>query len=299
MDEMKRCPKCGQLVKSAALKCRYCDYWFDTVVPNVNNSQQQAEDARRRQEEDARRRQEEDARRRQEEDARRRQEEEFRRQREEDLRNRQDSNSMSYGVGQPKITVMEVISEGLQIGLKNFFSLFLASILYVLTIWIPYINVGTTIAMQTLPIELSKNTQSMISPTFLFGAKYRQYMGEYFTLIGLMFMSLFPAFLFGIIPGIIINLGWSLALYLMIDKEVSPTESLVMSNKMTYGYKWTIFFVYLLLSVLMMVAVFLVAFLFGLAKLDLLGQLFSLLVMVLWMVAKIGCDTVIYRNLSK
>ena len=34
MDQMKICPKCGQVVKSEALKCRYCGYWFNTVTGN-------------------------------------------------------------------------------------------------------------------------------------------------------------------------------------------------------------------------------------------------------------------------
>ena len=29
MDDMKKCPKCGQMVKSVAKKCRYCGYWFE------------------------------------------------------------------------------------------------------------------------------------------------------------------------------------------------------------------------------------------------------------------------------
>lgn len=55
---------------------------------------------------------------------------------------------------QRKITVSSVLSEGIGLGLKNAPSLLGAVILWLLTIWIPYINVGTTIAIQTIPIEL-------------------------------------------------------------------------------------------------------------------------------------------------
>lgn len=41
-----------------------------------------------------------------------------------------------------------------------------ATVLWLLTIWIPYLNVGTTIAMATIPIELSKG--KVISPLFIF-----------------------------------------------------------------------------------------------------------------------------------
>ena len=46
-----------------------------------------------------------------------------------------------------KLEIIPTIVDGVQIGLKNFPSLVIASILYVLTLWVPYINVGTTIAM--------------------------------------------------------------------------------------------------------------------------------------------------------
>lgn len=114
-----------------------------------------------------------------------------------------------------------------------------ATILWLLTIWIPYLNVGTTIAMTTIPIELSKGR--VISPLFIFDGKYRKFMGEYFTLIGLMYLAIIPALFFMIVPGIIISIGWSLAIYILLDKGVAPGEAMIQSNKATYGYKWTIF----------------------------------------------------------
>ena len=66
-------------------------------------------------------------------------------------------------------------------------------------------------------------------------------MGEYFTLIGLMYLAIIPALFFMIIPGIIISIGWSLAIYILLDKGVAPGEAMIRSNKATYGYKWTIF----------------------------------------------------------
>ena len=92
---------------------------------------------------------------------------------------------------QKKIIVMGVLSEGISLGIKNAVSLLVATVLWIVTIWIPYLNVGTTIAMTTIPIELSKG--KVISPVFIFDSKYRKYMGEYFTLIGLMAMAVIPA----------------------------------------------------------------------------------------------------------
>lgn len=136
---------------------------------------------------------------------------------------------------QKKITVTGVLSEGIGLGIKNAVSMLGATVLWLLTIWIPYLNVGTTIAMATIPIELSKG--KVISPLFIFDGKYRKFMGEYFTLIGLMYLAIIPALFFMIVPGIIISIGWSLAIYILLDKGVAPGEAMIQSNKATYGYQ--------------------------------------------------------------
>lgn len=188
-----------------------------------------------------------------------------------------------------KITVLGVIQEGIGIGLKNAISLIGAVILWLLTIWIPYINVGTTIAICSIPVALSKG--GIISPLFIFDGKYRQYMGEFFTLIGLMLLSLIPAFLFLVIPAYIIAIGWSLAIYILLDKGVAPGEALVQSNKATNGYKWTIFGVSLIIAL----AYFILSWLFG--KLGFIGSILTFILLIVYQVLVIGCNTVIYRNL--
>lgn len=189
-----------------------------------------------------------------------------------------------------KITVTGVLSEGVGIGLKNVVSLIVATLLWLVTIWIPYLNVGTTIAMTVIPVELSKG--KVISPTFIFDGKYRQYMGEYFTLIGLMSMSIIPALFFMVVPGLIIALGWSLAFYLLLDKGLAPGEALVQSNKATYGYKWTIFGV----NFIIMLAFYILSFVFAL--IPFIGALLMLVAMLAIVVVSLGCSAVIYRNLT-
>jgi len=146
-----------------------------------------------------------------------------------------------------KLMILDIVKNGVSIGLKNFFSILGAVILYLLTLWIPYINVGTTIAMASLPIELSKG--NIMSPLAIFDAKYRRYLGEYFILQGLILMALIPALVFMVIPAIVLGISWSLAIYLLIDKKLNPTQALTASNKHTYGYKWTIFFGNLILVI--------------------------------------------------
>ena len=191
---------------------------------------------------------------------------------------------------QPKITLSGVLSEGIAIGIKNLASLIVASLLWLVTILIPYLNVGTTIAMSTIPIELSKG--KVISPLFIFDAKYRKYMGEYFTLKGMMWMAIFPASLFVIVPGMIISLGWSLALFILLDRGVAPGEAMIRSNKATYGYKWTIFGVGFVLNVLFVILALI------LLQIPHIGVLLVFILIIVLMVARLGCNSVIYRNLA-
>ena len=190
-----------------------------------------------------------------------------------------------------KITFVGVLQEGTGIGLKNALSIIVAAILWILTIWIPYINVGTTIAMYAIPIELSKGR--VISPLFIFDAKYRQFMGEFFMLIGLMLIAIIPALFFMIIPGIIISISWSLSVYMLIDKQISPTQALIQSNKATNGYKWIIFGVIFVL----MAAFYVLVFLFSLMG-EAVEKIFSVILWLVYMVVMLGCNTVIYRNLT-
>lgn len=186
---------------------------------------------------------------------------------------------------------MGVLTEGFGIGLKNAASLLGAVVLWILTIWIPYINVGTTIAMSTIPIALSSG--KVISPTFIFDAKYRKYMGEYFSLVGLMLIAILPAYMFMIVPAIIISIGWSLAIYILLDKGVSPSAAMMMSNKATYGYKWTIFGV----SFILAVGIGILSFVFGL--IPILGAILTFVLFLVFLVVQLGCSAVIYRNLVK
>ncbi len=190
-----------------------------------------------------------------------------------------------------KITFAGVLSEGIGIGLKNAPSLLGAVVLWILTIWIPYLNVGTTIAICSIPIALSEG--KVISPLFIFDKKYRSIMGEYFMLVGLMAMAIIPAMLFMFFPAIVISISWCLAVYILIDKQVSPTEAIVASNKATMGYKWTIFGVIAVLGIGSAIVSGIVG------MIPFIGPVLSICVTIVVMVAILGCDSVIYRKLVK
>ncbi len=189
-----------------------------------------------------------------------------------------------------KLDIKEVLTEGVGIGIKNIVSLVLATILYVVTVWIPYLNVGTTIAMMSIPVELSKG--NIINPLFIFDAKFRKNMGEFFILVGLQAMAMVPAFLMGIIPGIVLSYAWALAIYLFIDKDLHALDALRKSNELTYGNKWRMFFISLILAI----ALGIVTGILGI--IPHVGAILNVIVMILYYPIQLGCNAVIYKQLT-
>lgn len=150
------------------------------------------------------------------------------------------------------VSVSRAIGDTYSIALKNIPSIFGAAILWAITIWVPYINVGTSIALfYGLPLELSRGR--VINPLSIFDGKYRKFMGEFFACLGLMYISIIPALFFMVVPAIIISIGWMFAVLLLVDRGLSPAQALTESTKYTYGYKWTIFFAQLLVSLILLV----------------------------------------------
>ena len=194
-----------------------------------------------------------------------------------------------------KLSVSSVIQEGFAVGLKNVLSLIGASILWILTIWIPYINVGTTIAMCSIPVALSKG--KVLSPTFIFGSQYRKQMGDFLILEGLSSLAIFFAFCFLIIPAYVLTYSWSQAVYLLLDKEMNATEALSQSNKLTYGHKWTLFGIDILIALIVILAFCIFG---GIAYVisDVLGVFTALIICILILPFQMGCQAIIYKQLT-
>ena len=198
-----------------------------------------------------------------------------------------------------KLNIMATIQDGVKIGLVNYLSLILTVVLYVLTIWIPYLNVGTTIAMCSLPAELAKG--NMLNPLFIFDGKYRRNMGEFFILYALMSGAISVGFLFMGIPGIVISIAWSLATVLFVDKDMSALDCLRESNRLTYGNKARIFGTEFLLSLAICVLVGIIAGLFGIGSIDWLetiGVIINIILIIFFIPAMLGVEASIYRQLS-
>lgn len=139
----------------------------------------------------------------------------------------------------------ETLHDAFSIGRKNAPSLVGALLLWLITIWIPYLNVGTTIAIFLLPTELAKG--NVINPLGIFDSKYRRYMGEYLLTVMLRRMVIF-GFLFIPFVPIVLSYAWSLSTYFLFEKGKNPIAAIKASNDATYGSKWTMFGISLLFS---------------------------------------------------
>ena len=160
-----------------------------------------------------------------------------------------------------QLTVGNIVQNAFQLGSQNLFSILGAAILWLLTIWIPYLNVGTTIAMVSLVVVLGKG--GAVSPSEIFDSKYRKHMGEFFILISLICLGVLAGYMFMIIPGIVIAIAWSQAIYLLVDKGVNPMQAISLSNKLTYGKKWTIFGANLIITVIGIVVISIITWIVG------------------------------------
>ena len=196
-----------------------------------------------------------------------------------------------------KLQIIPTIKEGILYGLKNIPSLLGMVVLYVLTVWIPYLNVGTTIGLYKAVIKMGRG--EVINPLDIFNSENRRNLGDFFLLMGLMSIGITAAMAFIFFPAIVVSIAWGFAMYFFLDKGLSPTKCLKVSWKVTDGEKWTIFWINLLASLCFCIVG---GILFGLAGIKYVGWIFGILgfvVYLLMMAALLAIDGVMYRHFSE
>jgi len=189
-----------------------------------------------------------------------------------------------------KIQIVGLLTDGTQIGIKNLLPVCVNFLLFILTCWIPYLNIGTLIGLITLPAKMGKGES--IGFTEIFNPVYRKYMGEGFLAIGLMSAGIWLGFVFFIIPGIVISIAWSLALLLVFDKKMDPISAIKKSNDATYGNKWMIFLGFLIYYILIMIVLTI------LAMIPAIGPILALIFFIVAMVLFMGVQAYIYKQLA-
>jgi hypothetical protein len=200
-----------------------------------------------------------------------------------------------------KFTVIDTIKDGIAIGSKNIGPILVNVLLWVITIWIPYLNVGTTIGLMA-GIVTKASRGEVIPVTEIFDPKYRRYMGEFFLTSGLIGLGVGAGLFFFFIPGIVIAIAWSLAILLVVDKGKNPTEAITMSNNCTYGYKKKIFGINFLLSLIVSIIVLIlsgIAYAVNDTGLSFMISLFIMLIGIFTIFVSIGIQASIYKKLTE
>lgn len=98
-----------------------------------------------------------------------------------------------------RLDFAETLKDSIAIGVKNAPSVVVAVALWLVTIWIPYINIGTTIAISLLPVELAKGKNPMqaikASNDATYGSKWTMF-------LVLLVFAIIVGIVFGIFLGI-------------------------------------------------------------------------------------------------
>ncbi|MCS6972122.1 MAG: YciC family protein [Leptospiraceae bacterium] len=193
------------------------------------------------------------------------------------------------------LTVGDIVKEGVAIGLKNAGAVIVNGLLWLLTIWIPYLNVGTTIALTNLAAKMGKDEG--LEMTEIFKPHYRKFMGEYFLVLMFTFFGSYIGFFFLIVPGMVMQIAWGLAPLLVLDKGMEPIAAIKKSNELTYGHKWTIFGGNVVLFLLLGVAITILSTIGNFIHMY-VGLAFTLIGMLLFFPIMTGATAYIYKTLT-
>ncbi len=193
-----------------------------------------------------------------------------------------------------RLDVGQALKGCFDIGLKNVTGVLGAALLWLITVWIPYLNIGTTIALTTvLPTKLAKGES--FSPTEIFDAKYRENMTNFFLIMGLVNAAIGFGLLLFVFPAIVLHFAWMLAPVLVVNFGSKPIDAMNESYKATYGSKWVIFFSYLLLGIIL----FIVSLIIGLiaTQVAFLGVILYLALIVVSIALYFGLMAQIIKSL--
>lgn len=190
-----------------------------------------------------------------------------------------------------KLDITQTIKDGVNLGLKNFVPFLLTVLLYVITIWIPYLNVGTTIGLYKTIIALGRGEK--IDPVAIFNKENFKPMGGFFLLSGLLLIGTLVAFCFMIIPGYVMGIAWCFAIFFFLDKKIPAVKAMQLSYDVTMGNKWRIFFVCLICVIVFSIVISL------LALIPKVGIVLVVIASILWCVIYYAIFGVMYDFFSK
>lgn len=193
-------------------------------------------------------------------------------------------------VQEKRIIFGDVIKSGIRLGVKNIVPLILTVLLYVLTCWIPYLNIGTTIGLYKIIMNLGRGEK--IDPVSIFDKSNFKPFGNFFILIGLESVGYTAALACMIIPAIVLEIAWSFAIFVLIEHDVTATKALSLSYNITLGEKWKLFFIGLFLTIVISLICVL------LAMIPKVGIILSIIAAIFGLAISAAVEGVIYKKLS-
>ena len=190
-----------------------------------------------------------------------------------------------------KLEVIPTLTEAFRLGIRNVIPLILTVLLYALTCWIPYLNVGTTVGLYRIIIDLSKG--KTVDPLSIFKKENFKNMGGFFLMLGFLTVGITASMIFLFIPAFIMGIAWGYAIYIFLEKKVSPLKALTLSEKVTYGEKWTIFFISLLFG---LIAGVICGIFTAIPK---VGPILVFLIVICLCAVSVALEAVLYRHFSE
>ncbi len=199
-----------------------------------------------------------------------------------------------------EFNLANILQKSFERGIKYLVPVLVNTILWIVTLWIPYLNVGTTIGLMVGIITKMARDEE-VAMTEIFKPEYRKFMGEYFLVMGFIMAGVMAGMIFLYIPGIVIAIAWMLAPLFVIDKGMTPIDAISKSNNVTYGKKWTIFGSLVIIGVAGMIALILGSVIFGMIPKigSFLTAIWFIGAYALIITVNMACMSVIYGELGK
>ena len=195
-----------------------------------------------------------------------------------------------------KLNFQETLVNGCKNGLANALNLILMVALYFITVWIPYLNIATTIGLYKAVIALSKGEP--VAPMSIFDSANFKHLSDFFLLFGIYTVGIAAAAAFMFVPAIVLAIAWGYVFYFLIDKEVSPLKALKLSFDVTRGEKWTIFFVQFVAVFAVTLIISLVATILGTFLPEGLVGVLTLILTIVSVPIFIGIEAELYKHFS-
>lgn len=183
-----------------------------------------------------------------------------------------------------RVKIGGFFSEAIQMGLKNALPIIVNSLLFVLTCWIPYLNLGTIIGMSKLVIKIARG--EAIGMTEIFDKKNREQIGDFFMTFGLLTVGSLGGLNF------ILAIAWSQSILFTLDKEMGPLEAIRASYKATYGSKMPMFFGLLILGLALSIVSGI------LAAIPAIGYILAAIISIAASCIMVGAQAYIYKTVS-